>query len=451
MTGIGLSGLASGVDTGGIVDKLMAIERQGLSRIALSKQRVQARQTGLKDVQAKLAALKSAATELRAASTWANTQTLTSSDSTRVGVERMTDSAPGTFSLAVSQLARGTQKTYSYTSQSGPSTLTIAGVPVSLASRATVDQAVASINGTANIGVIATNVSGQIVLSSKATGAASGFTVSGTVVVEDTAKAVAGRDANYTVDGQARTSATNVVEDAIPGTRLTLKALTASPVTVTLGTAGMDQTALKAKIKTFVEAYNAVVATTREKVLEKTDPKSTTAIGQTRGQLFGDPGLTSMLAGLRTAMTDLVTGNPTTTDALADLGISTGKSTGGTASGTSLEGKLVIDDAKLTAAIAADPSAVKRLLGGESGVAGFAQRVEGLVDRQVGVSSLLDGRIKSADVEIGRIDKRYADTEQRLGQREARLRAQFAAMESALQASQTQQSWLTGQLNALNR
>jgi hypothetical protein len=35
--------------------------------------------------------------------------------------------------------------------------------------------------------------------------------------------------------------------------------------------------------------------------------------------------------------------------------------------------------------------------------------------------------------------------------KEERMRAQFAAMELALQNSQTQQAWLTGQLNALSR
>ena len=450
---LGLSGLASGVDTGGIVDKLMAIERQSLNRISLAKQRAQARQTGLKDITAKLTALKSAAAELRGTNLWSNVQKIASTDTTRVGIERMSDSAPGTFSFSVEQLAKPTQKTYTYAPRNQNSTIDIGGVSVAVAAQAPIADVVAAINATANVPVYATNVNGQLVFTSKATGAgtASDFAVTSNLVTEDAAKAVLGRDAAYTIDGQARTSATNVVEDAIPGSRLTLKALTAAPVTVTVGVAGVDADAVKAKLKSFVEAYNAVVTLTREKVMEKTDPKSQTTSGLTKGQLFGDPGLTSMLAGMRTAVSELVAGNPDATDALADLGISTGKTTGGAATADSIAGKLVFDEAKFTSAMTADPTAVKQLLGAVSGVAGLAQRFEGLVDRQVGTSALLNGRVKSADDEIRRLDSRYTDMEKRLGLKEKRLLAQFAAMESALQASQTQQSWLSGQLASMNR
>jgi len=449
---LGLSGLASGVDTGGIVEKLMAIERQSLSRISLSKQRAQARQTGLKDVSAKLSALKSAAAELRGGSLWANVQKLTSSDTTRIGIERLSDSAPGTFSLEVQRLATSTQKTYAYTAANGPSTMDVGGVTVNVAGKATVSEVVTSINGTAGVPVYATNVNGQLVLTSKATGGgtASDFTVTASQLVEDTAKAVAGGDARYTLNGVLRTSASNVVEDAIPGSRLTLKALTASPVTVTVGPAGVDADAVKAKLKTFVEAYNAVVTLTREKLTERFDPKSQTISGQTKGQLYGDPGLNSMLSGLRSAVSEVVAGNPEATDALADLGISTGKTTGGAATPDSVAGKLVFDEAKFTSTMSADPEAVKRLMGAISGVAGISQRIEDLVARQVGTSALLPGRVKSADDEIRRLDSRYADMEKRLATKEKRLLAQFAAMESALQASQTQSAWLSGQLAGLS-
>ena len=66
----GLSGLASGVDTSSIVDKLIAIERQQNARLGLRKSAVQARQTGLKDIATKLNALKTAAQDLAAAGNW---------------------------------------------------------------------------------------------------------------------------------------------------------------------------------------------------------------------------------------------------------------------------------------------------------------------------------------------------------------------------------------------
>ena len=72
----GLSGLASGVDTSSIVDKLIALERQQNARLGLRKSNVQARQTGLKDIATKLNALKNAAEDLASASTWSTKQTI---------------------------------------------------------------------------------------------------------------------------------------------------------------------------------------------------------------------------------------------------------------------------------------------------------------------------------------------------------------------------------------
>lgn len=450
MADLGLSGLASGVDTNTIVDKLMAIERKSLSRVTLSKQRVQERQSDLKAIQAKLSALKSAAAELRAPALWRNVQSLTSSDGARVGVQRLTDSGTGSYGLEVQQLARGAQRTFTYTPDPNPGVVTVGGVDVPIAGGATLDQVAASINATADTGVIAASVAGQLVLSSRTTGAASAVAAGGSSLGEDPAKAVGGLDAEYTIDGQPKTSTANLVDDAIPGTRLVLKAITAAPVTVSLGEPAIDKEAVKSKLKTFVDAYNAVVSITRSNLAEKVEPKSVTVSGQTKGQLHNDPGLGAMLSGLRSAVSGLVGGNAGATDSLADLGISTGKPSGGVSTRESIEGKLVFDDSKLTALLDADPQAVKQLLGG-AGVPGIAQRFEGLVDQQVGSSAMLDGRIKSGDDEIKRIDTRYADMDRRLGEREKRMRAQFAAMESALQATQTQQSWLSGQIAALNR
>lgn len=449
---LGLSGLASGVDTNGIVDKLMAIERQSLSSITLSKQKVQARQAGLKDIMARVSALKSATADLRSLNLWDKQQTVSTSDSSLVGVTRVGPTQVGSFQVAVQQLARGTQRTFNYTQSNGNSTLTIGGVAINVAGKSTVDQVVSSINSNTSVGVFAANVGGQLVLSSKTTGAgaASDFTVSGSTVVEDTTKTQLGLDAKYTINGSAGTATTNVVTDGLSGAQLTLKAVTVSPVTITASAYGADKDAIKAKLKTFIDAYNGVVQLTRDKVTEPTDHKATTAAGQLKGQLFGDTGLLSMLNGLRSAVGGVVAGNAATSDELADLGISTGKATGGQSTPDSVAGKLVLDEDKLAAALA-DPAALQRFIGAVSGVSGLAQRVEAAADQYAGSGSLLQMRVTSADSEIRRIDDRYSVAERRINAKETRLREQFAAMEKAMMASQNQGNWLSGQLAALNR
>ena len=69
-------------------------------------------------------------------------------------------------------------------------------------------------------------------------------------------------NASYMLDGEAlarATSESNIIENAIPGVRLTLKGITSSPASVTT-TAGRDRQGRRAKkVKALVDAYNAVV------------------------------------------------------------------------------------------------------------------------------------------------------------------------------------------------
>src|ERR671923_1820881 len=94
---INLSGLATGIDTNTIVSQLMAIQRQPRQKLVLRQDQVTARENALRDVIAKLNAVKTAATDLRSASVWANVQTATSSDSTKVAVASAAGAAAGGY------------------------------------------------------------------------------------------------------------------------------------------------------------------------------------------------------------------------------------------------------------------------------------------------------------------------------------------------------------------
>ena len=467
MAYLGLSGLASGVDTGSIVDQLMALERRTLTRMQLGKSRIQARDTGLKDVQSKLNALKAATEALRATGVWATKQTAESSDITRVTAEVSSGAGIGATSLQVLGLASSSQRTYAYTPSAAGETIdfTSAGsaTPVSLAvpADASIDSVAALINGRSDLPVYAAVVAldpaqptvKSLVLSSRVTGdaAASDFSLAGSAKLkEDVPSYREGTNSRYSVDGGKTIleSASNVVENAIPGVKLTLKGITATDVSINVGVPGVDKDAVKSKVKSFVDAYNAVVNATRAKTTEKSVPNAETQADALKGQLFGDTGLNSMLNSLRAGLTDVVGGNATTTDALADLGITTGAVGAGL---NAITGALVIDDAKLTAALNTDATAVKKLLMGEGTQPGLAQRVEGLLAGQVGADGAIDQRLKNSDAEQKRITEAMTRTDNRLAQREKRLRAQFAAMEQAMLASQSQQSWLSGQLASLSR
>jgi flagellar hook-associated protein 2 len=149
-----------------------------------------------------------------------------------------------------------------------------------------------------------------------------------------------------------------------------------------------------------------------------------------------------MLGALRQQVTKMVAAAGI--NDLADLGISVPKATGST-SADGKAGRLVIDDAKLTQALQADWTAVSGFF--ET----FSKDVAKLVKAQTGGTGVIDDRLKGSNRNLDRLKDQVDVTNERLDAKEKRMKAQFAAMESALQSSQTQQAWLTGQLAALNR
>jgi flagellar hook-associated protein 2 len=452
---LALSGLASGVDTSAIIQQLMAIESQGKTRLTNKQSQSQAREAGIKDVQAKLTALKTAADALTAPSTWKSAQTAESSDATRVSATLLGGTAgAGATTINVKSLAASAQHAYEY----DPATtgdITIDGVTVKLAADTSIQDAAAKINA-AGTKVSATVVHDDInnrdvlALAAKSTGAASEFTVTGPTLIANSRWDRTGADASYTVNGDnahVYTSATNVVENAIPGIRLTLKATTGSDVTITVGSPATDQDTVKSKIQAYVSAYNALIDTVNAKSTEKTVPKASTTSDLTKGMLFGDSGLSSMVSRLRNmTLNGLDTptdGSPApeaSWDSFADLGISTGKASGTTSQDAKL-GKLQIDDAKLSDLLASNPEKVKTLLGA------LTKQVGAYVDGQ---NKVLGGRVTSADDEQKALTEQMRVMDDQLSLKQKRLEAQFAAMESALSQSQSQQQWLTGQLAALN-
>src|SRR3954468_5445926 len=114
MAGIQLGGLASGLDTASIIDSLMAVERQPRTRIEMRQASEQARRDGLNQVTTQLKTLQDAATALRSAGTWADTQTATSSDTTKLAVTRTGGARPGGDGIAGARLAAPSQRPDTY-------------------------------------------------------------------------------------------------------------------------------------------------------------------------------------------------------------------------------------------------------------------------------------------------------------------------------------------------
>ena len=308
MAGISLSGLASGVDTSSIVDQLMALERQKITTIGYRKAAVTGQQDALKEVASKLSTLKDAALALSSDSTWTQKQTVESSDPARVAVSMLAGAGIGGQSISVDRLASSAQRRFNFQpgafdaqgKTTGAETITLqyaspgsTAVTIDLDAGATKQQIADAINAKTTgpaVAAVVKDADGveQLYLSARKTGKDSEFTASfSSAAAEDGAFVRAtGNDlqAAYRVGaGAQQLSSSNVVENAMPGVRLTLKGVTTAPVTVTVTEPALDRDAIKSKVKSFVDAYNAVVDTTRSKITEQRVKSPTSDFQAARG------------------------------------------------------------------------------------------------------------------------------------------------------------------------
>jgi flagellar hook-associated protein 2 len=149
----------------------------------------------------------------------------------------------------------------------------------------------------------------------------------------------AAQNATLTVDGLLFTRQSNEVSGAVPGTPLSLVSQGGAPETLNLNS---DTAGTSAKLKTFVDAYNAVIGLVQGQlaVATTTDRNST---------LAGDLSIRTLQSQLQALTSATVTGlgNVRT---LADIGVKTNR-----------DGSLAIDDTVLAAAIGRDPAAVNAM------------------------------------------------------------------------------------------
>ena len=445
MAGITLSGLASGMDTDSMVTQLIAAEATGRTRLAQKQVQAEQRVSTLQSIQSKLSTLKTATTALRSVANWAPTQTIESTDATTVAATRTGGAGAGSYTIDVKSLASSSQKSFTFSSPAADGQLTFGTTTVDISAGASIDDAVTAINQ-AGGDVVAVNAQGKLVVSSAKTGAASTFSFSGSALTLDSERL--GKDATYTVDGGAlQSSATNAVVGALPGVDITMKKLGTAGLTV--GAPGPDKDALTAKVKAFVDAYNAVLDVSKAATTEKPIKDANTTTDLKKGVMFGDQGLVRMVSSLRSGMGNAVPGLSGALSQLSELGVTTGISTGAAASADSVAGKLVFDDTKFKAKLDSDPAAVREFLGAKSGTNGFAQAFESILNPYADTGTGISDRIEQQNSSISTLKKSLTAFDDRLSKRETQLRAQFAAMESALAAAQSRQSSFSSQLAQL--
>ena len=453
MAGIQLSGLSSGLDTESLIQGLMSVERAPRARITLRQSALHARQEGLQAVEDKLKALKLASDDLGSFLTWNPVQTATSNDTTKGTARILAGAAPGTYNVNVTQLATAEQRTYTYTPK-GSTQKTFTVNPSEA-----LDSLVSRLNTDSSYNVYAVNSGGNLVLTSRTTGTPGAITMSGgggNVLTEQTALARVAKDAAYTIDGASYTSSSNTISSSsgatgfVTGVEMTL--VGTGSFAATVSPPQVDKAAVTAKVKAFVDAYNAAVDLMQAKVGEKRVPNAQTDADARKGALWGDDTVTGVMQQMRTTIsTFMQSGNASTMDELAEIGISTGAPSGtGTFSQDSVNGKLVLDTTKLNAALDSDPTSVQRMLGGVSGTDGFSQAFGKALTPYTQTAGLFDSTEDSIGSELTMLVDSLKRMDDRLAMKEDSLRKMFTNLEVALQKTKSQGAEMLAKLGVSN-
>lgn len=439
--GINFAGLASGLDTGAIIDALVGVERSRANiynnQKADTKQQIStvANLTGLlKDLDTTLDGF-SKANEIRQMS-------VESTNEDRIQLTSSGAATPGNFAMRVTNLAKAE------TSQSNTYATADAGVVAAGTLDITVGaEAMVSISYDAtdslheiaekitNSGVDATasvlfdGTNYRIMITSEQSGVANAMTFAETGdtlgLTNVNAELIAAEDAAFTMNGVAITRPSNTVTDVINGVSLQLVGEAQVGEADTIVQISQDTTATKEKLQEFVDGYNKVMTLIN---------KEMTYSGETKGagSLFGD----STLRLMQRTLNRLVTSSYTNGSGATSLGIL----------GLEMDntGKLTIDTTKLDNTLSSDPRAIDNIFAGDGGNDGVTKVLQDLVESYTRTgdglltskTESLNGRIKVFDAQIERIETSAT----RLAEQ---LNKQFSALEQAMTQLNSQRSYLS--------
>jgi len=444
---ITVSGLASGLDTSSIIAALMSVEREPVAHLTDQETRLQAEQTQLQSIQSGLQQLSFSAAEFVLPSLYESSQTVTSSEPSRVEASVTEGAGIGGYEIEVTQLANSAQRTFTLTSPTSEEAITIDNHEFKLQAGEGAKELANAINASSSSTVYAAVLEGEtLVLSSRATGASEGefIKVTGAALSEVAGTAKEGVDAEFTVDGVAHTSSSNTVTNAIAGISLTLTGLTPKgPVTLDVQPPSVSAKQVEAQLQSFVKLYNSTVTTIETQLSTKPPVRPTQADEFATGTLFGDQELQGLLDSMRASMYEPIAGLPEEVSSPYSVGISTGAPSAAGASQSSLEGQLTLDPEKLSQAIASNPEGVERML------QQWSSNVQQLVNDAAEPGGTIEARTRGDGEQVTQLTTRINSLNEQLALREKALQATYAELESVISKNSSQSSWLTQQTEAM--
>ncbi len=472
MSTISSLGVGSGLNSEGIISALMAVERKPIDLLSQDTSGIKTQLSSIGKLQSLVAAMRDKASAISGVSLWGQT-TLSSGDASVVSGSTSTGAVAGRYSVTVGALAAsqtatsaafassgstlnegtltielGSWSGSSFTAKNGssPVSITIGPGETSLASiRDKINAAGAGVTAT-----IINDASGaRLSLRSTATGAENGFRISASETVDDGDTATglsalgydaavpgtpmtlnqAAANASATINGIVVTSSSNTLSGVADGITLTLGKVSATPVEVTVEA---DNESVKKAINDFVSAFNELANYIRDQT--KYDPGS-----KTGGPLQGDRTVIGLQTQLRGVLNQASTASGTWS-VLSEVGIS-----------MKADGTLGVTSSKLDDALE-NPAELRKLLatnGNDVASSGFMDRFADVGSSVLSADGSLETLEASLNARVKRNDDRQAQMEDRLASTEARLRAQYQALDTSMAKLNALSSYVTQQMASL--
>ncbi len=459
-----IGGLASGMDTEGMIAQLVNAASSQRTLMTQARDRLERRQEAYGTLRTRMTALRTAVEGMDTRSEFRSV-TSSSSDEAAVGVTSEGDAPVGTYSLVVGRLASSaiatTQSGFAATTSTvGSGSLTIgygsASTTLTVTAGTTLQGLVTQINDSVDgvqayimdTGADAGADRYRVVISGDETGSdheltitnsglSSAFDLSVGAGISQAADSVAwvngvrvtdgDNDLNGVVDGVVFHLYETTVASGADLTSATPPA-SASAVTATVG---RNIEAMVSNLEDVVTAYNAVTSYIRNQNALDTS-------AGIRGSFVGETDPRSIRSSLQQAIGDDYSAASSIVSSLGAIGFETEQ-----------DGDISLDSSALRTALNENFDAVVDMF--TDATNGFAAAFTSAIERWDDSSDgLIQDRIESLDTQMERQDDRISRFDARMTAYETRLRRQFTAMETAMSRFQSAQNSLSALLNQNN-
>ena len=233
----------------------------------------------------------------------------------------------------------------------------------------------------------------------------------------------AATDAQVKIEGFSVSAAGNTVAAAIEG--VTLDLVTSKPGTTVTVTVSPDVASVKEKIAKFVNDYNNAAGTMASQ-------RSFDGGTRKAGPLLGDSTLLGVESRMRRDITGVIQSLPGSPSTLSEIGI-----------GFGVDGRLVVNDGRLSAALQSDAVGVAKVLAGNGGI---AKRLYDTIEGAIGLGGQVVGRTDSLQAQRRDLQKQREAIDVRMQLVEASYRRQFGALDAMLTDMQSTGRYLAGAL-----